>query len=416
MLIDFSVTNYRSIKDKQTFSMQPIKRIDELPEHIIQNGKHSALSSAIIYGRNASGKSNLLKAMNALAEIISESSENKVDEVIKQFKPYKLSKNSEEEPIQFEINFIAHDNIHYYYQITFSQNEILQEVLLYYPNGRESNLFIRNVNRAIIFGKNVKGRNIEESLYNNQSFLSKIGSNKLDSLIPAYHFLSSILFKNQSNYFIEGLVNYLTNKKNNIGSINPNLISLLKIADTNIVNLIEEEREDKDLVGNKIMRTKLFSEHNIYDNDKVSGSIFFDFGEESEGTQRLVSIGSQILNILNVGGIIIIDEFHESLHPLLTKTLINLFHNPKTNPNGAQLIFATHDVSLLDNDLFRRDQIWFSEKGNDGASTYYSLADLKGIRAGVPLEKYYLKGAFGATPIINEHDLVFNFGEKNEQK
>lgn len=412
MLIDFSVTNYRSIKDKQTFSMQPIKRIDELPEHIINNGKHSALSSAIIYGRNASGKSNLLRAMGALNWIVDKSSENKIDDNIKAYEPFKLDKTSSQNPVEFEINFIAKDSIHYNYKISFSRKEILKEALLSYPNGRETKLFVREFDKPITFGNNVKGKNIEETMYSNQAFLSKIGSNKIDSLLNAYQFLISLWYQNQSNYLFEEFVKFVKNENTNDDLVNPNLISLVKIADTNIMNLIEKEQEEKDVFGNKRMRRKIFTEHNNHQN----GTTLFGLNEESEGTQRLISIGGKILSTLIEGGTIIIDEFHESLHPLLTKTLINLFHNPKTNPNGAQLIFATHDVSLLDNELFRRDQIWFSEKGNDGASTYYSLADLKGIRASVPLEKYYLKGAFGATPIINEHDLVFNFGEKNEQK
>lgn len=409
MLIDFSVTNYRSIKDKQTFSMQPIKRIDELPEHIINNGKHSALSSAIIYGRNASGKSNLLKAFFALIQIIHESYKNNFEEKIKQYEPYKLNLENAEQSIDFEINFVAKDNIQYHYQICFSEKEILKEILLSYPNGRETKLFLRETEKPITFGKNVKGKSIEDNLYSNQSFLSKIGSNKIETLLPAYQFLSSLSYSSPFFYAIQRVSNFIGVDKE---PINRNIIKLLKSVDTNIIDIFEEEKEETGWFN----RRKIFTEHVVFKDNTKIGSTFFLLEEESEGTQRLVSIGGEILKTLNNGNVIIIDEFHESLHPLLTKTLINLFHNPKTNPNGAQLIFATHDVSLLDNELFRRDQIWFSEKGNDGASTYYSLADLKGIRAGVPLEKYYLKGAFGATPIINEHDLVFNFGEKNEQK
>lgn len=409
MLIDFSVTNYRSIKDKQTFSMQPIKRIDELPEHIINNGKHSALSSAIIYGRNASGKSNLLKAFFALIEIIHESYKNNFEEKIKQYEPYKLNLENAEQSIDFEINFVAKDNIQYHYQISFSEKEISKEILLSYPNGRETKLFLRETEKPITFGKNIKGKSIEDNLYSNQSFLSKIGSNKIETLLPAYQFLSSLSYSSPFLYAVQRVGNFIGLSKE---PINRNIIKLLKNVDTNIINIFEEEKEETGWLD----RRKIFTEHVVFKDNTKIGSTFFLLEEESEGTQRLVSIGGEILKTLNNGNVIIIDEFHESLHPLLTKTLINLFHNPKTNPNGAQLIFATHDVSLLDNELFRRDQIWFSEKGNDGASTYYSLADLKGIRAGVPLEKYYLKGAFGATPIINEHDLVFNFGEKNEQK
>ena len=108
---------------------------------------------------------------------------------------------------------------------------------------------------------------------------------------------------------------------------------------------------------------------------------------------------------LEEGDIILVDELDKSLHPLLTKTLIALFNNNKTNPNNAQLIFASHDASLLNSKIFRRDQIWFVEKDVFGASKYYSLADLKGVRKNIPFEKYYLQGAFGGIPIINDFEL-----------
>ncbi len=423
MLIDFSVTNYRSIKDKQTFSMQPIKRIDELPEHIIQNGKHSALSSAIIYGRNASGKSNLLKAMGALVSMVSEG--NKVNRKIDEYDSYKFDRTSALKSVKIELNFIAEDKIKYLYCVDFSENEIIEESLFSFPNNRETKLFVRELNKPIDFGINFKGRKkeIEETLYPNQLLLSKVGNYRIDTLYYAYFFLSKKIIQyslsfdgehKEDEYLMDFRINEIF--QNRDSNFKANLEKLLIIADTSIVSL-REEMKDILLSGNQIYKEPtLVTEHYLFENNVKIGTTYIKANEESEGTIKLIYVGSKILDVLEKGGVLIIDELDKGFHALLTRTIINLFHNPKTNPNGAQLIFATHDVSLLDNELFRRDQIWFSEKGNDGASTYYSLADLKGIRAGVPLEKYYLKGAFGATPIINEHDLVFNFGEKNEQK
>ncbi len=416
MLIDFSVTNYRSIKDKQTFSMQPIKRIDELPEHIIQNGKHSALSSAIIYGRNASGKSNLLKAMNVLVEMVKESNVVGVD--IDEYEPHKFDVNTLHKSIKIEISFIAEDNIKYLYKVAFLKDSIILESLFSYPNNREIKLFVREGDKPIDFGNNFKGRkkDIEDTLYPNQLFLSKIGTYKILTLYSAYRYISERIIQiglDEIEDFIFYLDDVLDDREEDFRK---NLEKILKLGDTNIISLKDEKIEKVSKRGNKHIENILFTEHIVFENNKNINTIFIKADEESTGTKKLIVVGSKILDVLEKGGVLIIDELDKGFHALLTRAVINLFHNPKTNPNGAQLIFATHDVSLLDNDLFRRDQIWFSEKGNDGASTYYSLADLKGIRAGVPLEKYYLKGAFGATPIINEHDLVFNFGEKNEQK
>src|SRR5690606_21899639 len=119
-------------------------------------------------------------------------------------------------------------------------------------------------------------------------------------------------------------------------------------------------------------------------------------------------IGGLIIEALRDGDVLIVDELDKSLHPLLTRVLIKLFNNKKTNPKNAQLIFASHDVSLLTNEIFRRDQITFCDKNEEGASNYYSLADIKGVRKELSYEKYYLKGIFGATPSINEYELDFN--------
>ena len=120
-------------------------------------------------------------------------------------------------------------------------------------------------------------------------------------------------------------------------------------------------------------------------------------------------MGGIILGTLAEGQVLIIDELDNSLHPKLTKVLVGLFNDPATNPKKAQLIFTTHEVSLLDNELFRRDQIWLAEKEYQGYSHYYTIADIAGVRKDVPLEKWYMNGRFGATPVINEYDLNFEF-------
>ena len=145
----------------------------------------------------------------------------------------------------------------------------------------------------------------------------------------------------------------------------------------------------------------------MFNDKKLIGDVKFDLIDESSGTQKLLSIGSVILNALRKGGVIVIDEFDNGLHPLLSKMLIKLFHSRTNNPNNAQLIFATHDSTLLDNNLFRRDQICFVEKEYEGGSIFYKLSDLKSIRKDIPIDKYYLSGRFKATPVTSEVNLEF---------
>ena len=146
------------------------------------------------------------------------------------------------------------------------------------------------------------------------------------------------------------------------------------------------------------------------------GFIDFDLVDESAGTKKLLLFGSYMLDCLSDGDVLFVDELDKGLHPKLMQAIIRIFNNPKTNPNNAQLIFTTHDVSLLGADLFRRDQIWITEKELNGISSYYTLADIKGVRADVPFEKYLLNGTFGGTPVLNEFDFEFNLERTDEKQ
>ena len=138
-----------------------------------------------------------------------------------------------------------------------------------------------------------------------------------------------------------------------------------------------------------------------------------DLDEESAGTNRLLAVGGLALDALSDGTTLIIDELDRSLHPFLTRIIIEMFNDPRTNPNNAQLIFSTHDISILTNKLFRRDQFWFTEKGIKGNTELYSLGDINGVRKDVSYEKFYMNGLFGGIPNVNFYDFNFNL-KKNE--
>ena len=152
------------------------------------------------------------------------------------------------------------------------------------------------------------------------------------------------------------------------------------------------------------VRTK----HQMFDKGKNIGETFLNFEEESLGTKKLLAVGGLIISALGDGSFIVIDELDKSLHPLLTKMLIGLFHSKKNNPFNAQLIFATHDSSLLDNELFRRDQIYFVDKEYEGYTILYRLSDIKGVRRDIPFDKWYLSGRFSAIPVISDLELQFS--------
>lgn len=414
MLIDFAVTNYRSIKERQVFSMQTVSRIKEKPGNMIQSDNVNLLRSAVMYGRNASGKSNLLSAMDSLFKLIIKDNHS----VEKEYIPFKICTTPFMQPIIYEINFITSDNIKYYYYLSFHENKIIEEKLFHYPKGRQARLYVRTGNNKIDTDIPV----LKEALKNTHPYhtlLSRLNLYKINELSNAFnffnrHFITQSYIGNEEFDWEYALITRFL--ENTLSDYTEGLSKLLKIADTGIdsIKIHKPKTADK---SNKLDREliRIEIQHPIYENNKKIGHVGFDLEEESTGTKKMLLFGSHMLDCLSDGDVLIVDELDKGLHPRLMQAIIRIFNNPKTNPQNAQLIFSTHDVSLLNADLFRRDQVWITEKDINGASSYYTLADIKGVRTDVPFEKYLLSGAFGGVPIINEFDLEFNL-ERNESK
>ena len=401
MLIDFSVTNFKSIKEKQTISMIPAAKVKELPQNMAKKGSLELLTSAVIYGRNASGKSNLLKALNILFLFVTWSN-IKLENYELVYTPFLL--DDKKEPIIFELNFIGNKGVRYNYYLSYDSQGVIKEMLYAYYSRKASLVFNRERGIASEFGENIKSivfKAIENATYSHQTLLSRAEDFRIEAFLEPFDtikkFTSSII-QDDFNALTTHVVWKFVNEQN--PKTKKWVEQLLKIADTNVdsfsFQLMDVEKQTL------LNRYEILAQHKT----KSGNDISFPIATESMGTQKLLYVGSVIAFTLEKGGIIIIDELDKSLHPQLTKMLRQLFHNPKMNPNGAQLILASHDATLLSGDLFRRDQIWFAEKEPDGSSYYYALSDLKDVRAGVPYEKYYLKGAFGATPMIDTFELV----------
>jgi len=433
MIKEFAVENYRSIKDRQTISFQAVGKIGEYEKNVIPfNDGSSLLKTTILYGPNASGKSNLLKALNSLKEFVSESSNYKIDQTIKHYQPFRLTMDSTQKPTRFEIDFIAQDSIRYKYEVSFFSDAIYSESLFFYPKKQPAKLFIRTLDQSIDFGITLKGdkKSVERQLGKNVLFLSKGANSEIEQLKTPYLFFRQYLFVSLGTYplsdqaLIRGYTKIMADKPNSI-ICGKNLSKLVKIADTGIerIDLAEipiekiafpksiSDEQKQNILDNFKFEIKTI--HKTINNDKSSFDVSFDLDDESAGTVKLIAVGGMILDALSDGTFLVIDELDKSLHPKLTRVLINLFHNSKTNPRNAQLLFATHDISLLDNSLFRRDQIWFSEKEANGETRLYSLSDFNGVRKETPFDTWYLTGRFGALPSIDESELFF---EKEDEK
>ncbi len=432
MILEFSVTNFRSIHQKQIFSMlaSATKSKSENTFTLkLSSGEEVVLvKTAGIYGANASGKSNLIHALFNFMRMIKTSADLKVDEPIKFYDPFLFNDKSKELPTEFELIFVGKDENKYKYNISFNKQEIIAESLDYYPKKKSNNVFKRLLaNGELVhtakLGKDFGNKSYE--MYRNQLFLSKVGKDIPNLFLAGvYLYFDTIDIWNVSELRVALLKKIMIDeiKKIENDSLMRKLKKLIKIADTKIDDLVLHQIKEDDLPNDlpeelkkKIAQSneELYAKHFIYNDDKNNvGSHDLSFKQESVGTNYLFSIGGLILQKLEKGGIVVFDEFDNSLHPLLSRFLVQLCNSPISNPNKLQLIFMSHEPTLIDKNSMRADQIWFANKNNFGETEFYSAQYFDGVREDIPFDKWYLAGKFGAIPKINESDIHLIFEDE----
>jgi hypothetical protein len=315
------------------------------------------------------------------------------------------------------------ENIKYGYSIAFNRTQITHEELTHWPKGQSHLILERIIEpneplHKIKLGKNFGNKEIE--IFSNQLGLNKFGTDTPHkALTKLYLFLRSIEIGNTARnanspmQMRRTLQRFIQPEK---GGIVDQLGNLLKVADTKIESIrIEPKEITIDLEDNlgepfQELRTinELYAFHKTFEDGKETGYAKLEINEESEGTKMLFWRGRLILEKLQQGGVLIFDELDNSLHPKLVRLLVLLFTNPRSNPKNAQLIFATHEVTLLDRDLFRTDQIWFTEKNQFGETQLFSAQDFDGVREDVPFDKWYMAGKFGGLPKFEDIETIFN--------
>lgn len=423
MLSKIAIENFRSIKNRIEFSFEAAA-FKEHYHNTAEIDSKKLLKSSVIYGPNASGKSNILMAFTAIDFLVLRSANYTPGEKIDPYEPYLLDRFSKNFPVRFELDFYI-QNILYTLYLEYTSKKITREELIFRPKKQPSVIYSRTENNPISFGEYYKGdrKAIEKKLLPNQLFLSKAVLDNVQILIPVFTFfkekLASFPFFEDfhENKFQQLYARRLADPED--FEFNEKFNRIICALDTGILK-VKSERIDweksplpediPDSVAESIKheyKYKIKAVHKVYENDSVVGETAFDKSEESKGTQSLFMLTGIILDAFEDGSILIVDEFEKNLHPHITKSLIKLFHNPEINDKDAQLIFATHDLSQLDSDIFRRDQIWFVEKNERGETDLFSMADISGVRPNVPYDKWYDSGKFGATPIINELEMTF---------
>lgn len=415
MLVEFRIKNFHSLRDEQVFSLVASKDKTLQDTNTLTTGISAApllLRSAAVYGANASGKSNLIKALQYMRGVVAESATVIQPGQSFAVQPFRLDAQSANQPSEFEITFLL-DGVRYQYGFAMTAQRIVSEHLLVYKAFKPQRWFTRQFDADISkdvydFGPGLKGpKNVWEGATRpNSLFLSMAVQLNSEALRPVFDWFINhlIIFNEQAQLNPQISIQKLKQDEGR-----KEICNFLSAADISIANIDVEIRKVPgqavhfDLVAGKTeVRTEEVEEHRLrFHHVTEQGRAIFDLSDESNGTRNLLFLAGPVLDILSKGLTLVIDELDTSLHTLLVRKLVRLFHCPDINTGGAQLIFTTHDTSLLDApDLLRRDQIWFIEKNRDQASSLVALSEFS-PRKNEALERGYLMGRYGGVPFLS---------------
>ncbi len=416
MIIQFTVGNYLSFNEKRTLSFEA-QGISELKNHVFTAEKYNLLRSAVIYGANSSGKSNLLKALNFMRHHLLNSVKLNANEAL-DYNPFLLSTESENQPTFFEIVFL-HEKKRYRYGFEQNATQIVSEWL--FVDRKEKPLFVRTLEGIAVHERFEEGVGKETATNDNRLFVSLVAqlggaiAKNILAWFESYNVISGIQHENY-----ELFTNSMLHRQPIERDTAVTLFRTLKLGFQDI-KITESEFDPSDIPAEipKSLRVKMIKSftgkksltletiHHKFDkNGNIVDSVVWDKEEhESEGTKKIIDLSVPIFDSLEEGQLLIIDEFDSKLHPLISRYIVGLFNSPKTNPKNAQLLFATHDTNLLSIEFMRRDQIWFTEKDEREQTDLYSAVDIElpdgtKIRADANLEKNYMRGRYGAIPFI----------------
>lgn len=427
MLIEFRVANHRSIREELVLSMEAgaLGTRDDPRLLKVPGAKKPLLAVAAIFGANASGKSNVLSALRFMVRAVLRSAPNWSPRGGIERSPFAWG-SSTDEPSLFEVSLIIR-GIKYQYGFTLDDREIVEEWLNAWPKGRKQSWFSRQRNKYK-FGEHLGGnRNVvRETTRPNALFLSNAAQLQHAQLLPVHQWFSEVLFQSASEDLRESKVprvdmlrRMLEWEGRTLGRSSlfagahdepeselESFTKLIRAADLGIVD-IALERDEPGAAHEGTRRHKanrVFVKH-----QRESGSGWLPLDQESDGTLAIFCHAPKIHTVLRHGSLLVTDELEASLHPALVRRIAELFNSPETNPHNAQLIFTTHDTSLLGTSvgpsILRRDQTWLTKKDRDGATALTPLTDYR-PRKGENLERGFLQGRYGAVPDLGNFPLV----------
>lgn len=385
MIIQFSVENHRSIKDSAVISFAASK--DKSLETCLLQGdaKRKLLPVVALYGANAAGKSNMLHALLTMRDMVVGSASKVSKGEMLPWDPF----GNSEQPTSFEVSYI-YRQIRYVYGFSYSQKHIHSEYLYHWPNGREALIFSRE-NGNYEFRENVAEQTtLANRTPDNKLYLASSNDWNCPQTELAYKwFLEQLTDMMQPALPAETIAEIAKSNDQKARILKELLVADLGISDVSIRNATAKNQPPI------IMTT-----HRIICEDDATDFFQLRLEEESAGTQRFFSRIGGWLHALDTGALLVVDKIEVSMHPLLTRRLIEMIQDSSINVNGTQLLFTTHDALLLDLSFFRRDQIWFAEKSDKTCATeVFSLVSFS-PRKGENIRNGYLQGRFGAIPFI----------------
>lgn len=415
MIVEFSVKNFRSISDLQTISFvatnlkssQENESVDL--RNVVSDNGMKLLKTIGVYGANASGKSNIVKALEFFCEAISDlpSPESRLSKLVQ---PFLYQKDWEDTESFFQIVIIV-DEKKYRYGFTVKKNpeainnpnvsrEIITSEWLFGPKNTNQGKYYLRKNLEVDKTSLPGNENIAPLEYEHTLFLTHAASYNKDICAKVRHAISGYItskFSSRGDFYRFHSIRQIDNSE-----LKPRFLVFLQSFGLNYSDIYFKKDEDA-LSTSRFPLEKLFLTKTACYDERINVTLNMQ-ENESDGTKKLFDIAGLLLHAFNikVSGLIILDEIDSNFHPSLLIRLISLFNDPEVNKSNVQLLFTSHDTNLMNPSLMRRDQFYFAEKEQNEGTRFYSLADLKGIRNDADFAKQYLAGFYGGVPVLSE--------------
>ena len=430
MLVQFAIRNFKTFKERMVLNLLASNYDKDTRENenvVFETAfKLRVLKSAVVYGANASGKSKIIEALKFMRDFVIQSSKESQKGDAIPVEPFRLEKESEQISSEFEAIFIFQNEM-YRYGFEVTKEKVISEWLYFKPKTKEIELFYREEQKFVIHRNFSKGATlVKEDLVRENALMLSVAAQFNDKIagnvLKWFNGLGVISGLDEAGY--QGF----TMGKTKSPHYKEKILQLLKAADLGIHDIILEPldisklpkqmpKEIRESIERQIKEehTEFISDvlttHKKYDSSgKHAGDVQFSLEkEESSGTKKFFALTGPVIDTLEKGSVLIVDELDSKLHPNLVSKIVSLFNSKDFNSNNAQLIFNTHDTNLLSSGLFRRDQIWFTEKDKFGASKLFSVADFKSeVRKTENFEEKYIRGKYGAVPYLEEFENFMN--------